>query len=222
MAVAGLLSSMGLPPQLRFDNDTRFVGNWLADGYPSPLMRFLICLGIEPDLVEPGKPYHKPFVERSVRTLKHECLWEAHPEDWLDADGILTVYRQFYNQERANQSLACGNRPPYEAFPNLPVLPPLPEQVDPDAWLPYYDRHIFRRRVGQNGTISVGHHDYYVGYTYAGQPVGVFLDAERHTFNILHKGTVVRQFAIQGLVGRILPFADYLGHMLAEARAIQL
>jgi len=222
LAGARFLSAIGLPSKLRFDNDTRFVGNWLADGYPSPLMRFLICLGVEPDLVEPGKPYHKPFVERSVRTLKHECLWGEHPEDWLDAMGILDVYRQFYNQERANQSLACGNRPPYEAFPNLPLLPPLPEQVDPDAWLPYYDRQIFKRRVGRNGTISVGNHDYYVGYTYAGQPVGVLLDAKRHAFNILHKGTVVKQFEIQGLVGRVLRFDDYLRQMLEEARTIQL
>jgi len=37
-------------------------------------MRFLLCLGVEPDRVEPGKPYHKPFAERSVRTLKHEWL----------------------------------------------------------------------------------------------------------------------------------------------------
>jgi hypothetical protein len=35
-------------------------------------MRFLLCLGVEPDRVDPGKPYHKPFAERSVRTLKHE------------------------------------------------------------------------------------------------------------------------------------------------------
>ena len=185
-------------------------------------MRFLICLGVEPDLVEPGKPYHKPFVERSVRTLKHECLWEAHPEDWLDAMGILDVYRQFYNHERANQSLACGNRPPYEAFPDSFVLPPIPEKVEADAWLSYYDRHIFKRRVGQNGTISVGNHDYYVGYMYAGQAVGVLLDAERHAFNILHKSTVVRQVEIQGLIGRVLPFEDYLGHMLTEARTIPM
>jgi integrase-like protein len=221
-AVAHFLSTRGLPSKLRFDNDTRFVGNWLADGYPSPLMRFLICLGVEPDLVEPGKPDHKPFVERSVRTLKYECLWGEHPKDWLDATGILDGYRQFYNQERANQSLACGNRPPYEASPNLPVLPPMPDKVDPDAWLSYYDRQIFKRRVGQNGTISVGHHNYDVGYTYAGQPVGVLLDAEHYAFHVLHKGKVVRQLEIQGLIGRVLYFEDYLRQMLEEARTIQL
>ena len=74
LAVAQLLLICRLPNKLRFDNDPRFVGNWRTDGFPSPLMRFLLCLGVEPDLVEPGKPYHKPFVERSIRTLKYECL----------------------------------------------------------------------------------------------------------------------------------------------------
>jgi hypothetical protein len=55
-------------------------------------MRFLLCLGVEPDLVEPGKRYHKPFVERSIRALKYECLWLERPSDWLDAAGILEVY----------------------------------------------------------------------------------------------------------------------------------
>ena len=221
LAVAQLLMKTGCPQKLRFDNDTRFVGNWLADGYPSPLMRFLVCLGIEPDLVEPGKPYHKPFVERSVRTLKHECLREAHPEDWLDANGILAVYRQFYNHDRPNQSSACGNRPPYTAFPDLPVLPSLPEKVDPDAWLHYYDGHLFKRRVGQNGSISVGNQDYYIGYQYAGQPVGVVLNAEYHVFNILQQGTTLRQLEIKSLMGRTFPFEEYLRLMLADARTIQ-
>jgi len=56
---------------LRFDNDPRFVGNWRTDGYPSVLMRFLLSVSVEPDLVEPGKPQHKPFAERSVLTLKN-------------------------------------------------------------------------------------------------------------------------------------------------------
>lgn len=48
------------------------------------------------------------------------------------------VYRQFYNHDRANQSLACGNRLPFEAFPELPHLPSIPEVIDPDAWLAHY------------------------------------------------------------------------------------
>ena len=96
-------------------------------------MRFLLCPGVEPDLVEPGKPYHKPFVERSISTLKYECLWLERPENVQATNDLLDQYRYFYNHHRANQSSACGNRPPYEAFPELPRLPQLPEQVDPDA-----------------------------------------------------------------------------------------
>ena len=220
LAIATLFIAAGLPEKLRFDNDTRYVGNWLTDGYPSPLMRFLVCLGVEPDLVEPGKPQHKPFAERSVRTLKHECLWLDPPEDWLDAAGILDIYRQFYNQDRANQSLACGNRPPYEAFPSLPSLSPVPDTIDPDVWLAHYHRHIFKRRVGPSGMISVGTHRYYVGYTRAGAQVGVLLDAPRRVFHILHRGAVLCEKEIQGLVGQSMPFQSYLKYMLLEARTM--
>jgi transposase InsO family protein len=219
LAVAQLLILIGMPRKLRFDNDPRFVGNWMSDGYPSPLMRFLLCLGVEPDVVEPGRPQDKPFAERSVRTLKHECLWREPPENWLDAAGILRVYREFYNRDRAHQSPVCGNRPPYTAFPNLPTLPPVPEQVDPDAWLKFFHRRVFRRRVGQNGKIAVGRHEYYVGYTHAGSRVGVLLDAEHKVFHVLQGATILVEKEIQALVGHVLPFQAYLRHMLVEAQA---
>lgn len=221
LAVAHLLVTVGLPLKLRFDNDPRYVGNWLNDGYPSPLMRFLLCLGVEPDLVKPGKPQHKPFVERSVRTLKYECLWLDPPENWRAAAETLEVYRQFYNQDRANQSLACGNRPPYEAFPSLPSLPPAPDTVDPDAWLSAYHRRIFKRRIGRNGSIKVGNHAYYVGYAHAGALVGVLLDAHKRIFRVLHRATVLCEKEIQGLLGSTTPFQDYLKHMLSEARTVE-
>ena len=153
-----------------------------------------------------------------MRTLKHECLWLDPPTDWLDAAGILEVYRQFYNHERANQALACGNRPPYEAFPTLPPLSPVPDVIDPDAWLPHYHRHLFRRRVGRNGVISVGRYDYYVGYAHAGTPVGVMLDAQQRVFRVLHRSTVLCEKEIQGRVGHWLSFSDYLKLMVMEAR----
>lgn len=218
MALAKLFVQAGLPQKLRFDNDSRFVGGWLNDRYPSALMRFLWCISVEPDLVEPGKPYHKPFVERSIRTLKHEKLWVDQPKDWRAAAEVLDEFRYFYNHERANQSSACGNMPPYEAFPELPVLRSLPETVDPDAWLQHYDRHIFKRRVAKNGTIVVGRTVYYVDYKYAGKAVGVLLDAKLRILRVLHKGNVLREVDIEGLIGKTMPFQDYLTYMLQEAR----
>lgn len=221
LAVAALVLNAGRPEKLRFDNDTGFVGNWLTDGYPSPLMRFLLCLGTQPDLVAPGKPYHKPFAERSVRTLKYECLALKRPQAWREAADILDAYRAFYNHARANQSLACDNRPPYEAFPSLPPLPQVADSIGPDAWLTHYHQRIFKRRVGQNGMISVGSHDYYVGYAHAGQRVGVLLDAELRVFRVLHRGAVVRALEIRDLFGMSMAFHDYLQRMLEEARTLK-
>lgn len=217
-AVARLLLLNGLPQKLRFDNDTRFVGNWRTDGYPSALMRFLLCLGVEPDRVEPGKPQHKPFVERSIRTLKYESLWHEHPKDWREAADILENYSFFYNHERANQSLACGNRPPYEAFPGLPSLDQLPDQVDPDAWLAHFHGQFFKRKVSQNGSISIGRHRYYLDYKLAGETVGAMLNQRIRAFQMLHKGQILRECEIQGLVGETMDFQSYLKHMLVEAR----
>jgi hypothetical protein len=125
------------------------------------------------------------------------------------------------NHDRANQSLACSNRPPYEAFPELPALPYVPDSIDPDAWLTHYHRRIFKRRVGQNGMISVGRHEYYVDYRYARERVGVFLDAEQRVFRVLHKGSVIREVEIADVIGEELSFDAYLKLMLEEARTIK-
>ena len=130
------------------------------------------------------------------------------------------MYRQFYNHDRANQSLACGNRPPFEAFPELPVLPHIPEVIDPDAWLTHYHRHIFKRRVS-SGSISVGNHTYYVGRQYSKERVGVMLDAEKRVFYVLHKGQMLRELEIADLISGSMPFQDYLKRMLEEARTLK-
>jgi hypothetical protein len=94
----------------------------------------------------------------------------------------------------------------------------VPDTVDPDAWLTFFHRRIFRRRVSQNGTIGIGRHDYYVGYDHAGKRVGVLLDAERRVFRILQGSTLLLEREIQGLVGHPLAFQAYLEQMLTEAR----
>ncbi len=220
LAVAKLLLFNDLPQKLRFDRDSRFLSSWAMDGYPSPLLRFLLCIGVEPDPTPPRRPDLKPFVERSVRTLKYECLWEAQPETPAKADDILREYRYFYNHERANQSSACQNRPPYEAFPNLANRRSLPEEVDPDAWLDHYHGLLFKRRVGSNGMVSIDRHTYYVGTAYAGEPIIFQLDAHLRQFMAIQRSQVIKQFDIQGLYGEPIAFGQYLKLMLEEARSI--
>jgi hypothetical protein len=71
-AVARLFLLHGLPRRLRFDRDSRLWGAWTRDSYPSPFVRFLRVLGIEPIICPPRRPDKKPMVERGIFTLKNK------------------------------------------------------------------------------------------------------------------------------------------------------
>ena len=55
-AVIRFLQQYGLPPRITFDRDPRFVGGATGRDFPSPLVRFLLCLGIEPNVCPPHQP----------------------------------------------------------------------------------------------------------------------------------------------------------------------
>ena len=221
LALAQALLTQGLPQRIRIDRDTRLVGSWSNDGYPAALVRFLECLGVEVVICPPQRPDLKPFVERCIRTLKHECLYPQRPEHVAAADQQLTAYRAFYNAERANQALSCGNQPPFVAFPSLPALPLVPEVVDPDRWLETYDRRIFRRWVSANGTVMVDKYTYLVGAACAGQQVAIHLDAPQRKLQVQQHGHLVKSLPLQGVEDRPMAFQDYLRLMLEEARSIE-
>ena len=221
LAVANTLLTNGLPQRLRFDRDTRLVGSWATDGYPSALVRFLRCVGIEPDICPPHRPDLKPFIERGIRTMKHECLYIYKPGEVLLMEDVMTVQREFYNSLRPNQSLSCGNRPPYDAFPNLPTLATIPSTVDPDRWLQDYHGRVFRRHVSAAGVVTVDKYNYYIGQVYAKQPVALYLDATEQILRVVHQGKVVKQLPLQGLHRQIMSFQDYLKLMVEEARSIE-
>jgi hypothetical protein len=54
--VADVLLELGCPDRIRLDRDTRWVGSWTAKDFPSPMLRFLHCLGIEPCVCPPKRP----------------------------------------------------------------------------------------------------------------------------------------------------------------------
>lgn len=138
LAMSSTLIQHGLPRCIVFDRDPRFVGSWSTDEFPSAFMRFLLNLGVAIEVCPPQRPDLKPFVERYLRTLNGECIQVQQPENVLQTRAVFEAHRYIYNHFRPNQSKACGNRPPYEAFPQLPRLPILPEMVDPDHWLLSY------------------------------------------------------------------------------------
>jgi hypothetical protein len=220
ICLVDVFTAVGLPRVLRFDRDPRFVASWSMEGFPSALMRFLLCLGIIPEVCPPHRPDLKPYAERFVRTQKEECIYVLRPPDVDSAQIALTNQRRFYNLERPNQAVTCGNQPPSIALGNeVPRLPQLPQMVDPDAWLGHYHRQAFRRRINANGSVRIGSHSYYIKRQLAGQTSVLILDAPRREFEAWVGQHRVKSRSIRGLYGGEMPLADYVEYMMAEARS---
>ena len=171
LALASTFLQHGLPQSLTFDRDPRFVGSQQSRDFPSALLRFLLCIGIQPQVCPPQRPDKNAFVERFHRSLTAEVLQRERPADVEATRQCVERYRAHYNHERPNQARSCQNQPPSTAFPVLPVLPRLPEQVDPDRWLNAIDGKLYQRRVEPNGAVKVDKFHYYVQQKLRGQVV---------------------------------------------------
>jgi hypothetical protein len=110
MAVTHTLREHGRPDHVTFDRDPRFVGSWTGRDFPSPLVRFLLCLDIEVIICPPQRPDKNAFVERYHRSYAEECLGVHLPQTCAAADEVTQAYRQHYNWERPNQAVTCGNQ----------------------------------------------------------------------------------------------------------------
>jgi hypothetical protein len=105
------------------------------------------------------------------------------------------------------------------AFPDLPPRPPVPAEVDPDAWLRLVEGRRYARSVPAHGHVVVEHERYYVGRRLAGQRVAVAVAAGEGALVVQHRGTVVKRLPLRGLRRERLPFERYVGLMEQEARA---
>jgi hypothetical protein len=77
--VAGILVSYGLPEEITFDNDPRFVGSASGSDFPSALRRFWHCLDVKMNQIPPHRPDLNAFVERFHKSLGQECLDKRKP-----------------------------------------------------------------------------------------------------------------------------------------------
>lgn len=210
----------GYPRRFRFDRDPRFIGSVGMDDFPSALMRFAWCIDMEPIPCPPRRPDLKPYIERSIRTIKHENLYIHKPATEVDARTCLETYLSFYNYERAHQGFTCNNRPPMVAHGALPALRQLPKQVNPDKWVDIYHGETFKRQVTSNGSIKIDNHVYQVGRQFALKVATIHLNAIARTFQITVGDTQIPSKSIQGLHHRFMDFDEYADIMIAEARAI--
>lgn len=154
-SVAQTRQTQGRPQLLTLDRDPRWVGSPPGSDFPSALVRFCACLGIQVHVCDPQHPQQNAFVERSDRTYQQECLALDRPTTLEQARQVTQTFVQHDHVERPNQALSCGNQPPRTAFPSLPNLPPLPLVVDPDHWLHALDGLHLERKVNRHGQVSV-------------------------------------------------------------------
>ena len=103
ITLVDVFRSTGLPKVIRFDRDPRLVASWTANEFPSALMRFLLCLGVVPDVCPPRRPDLKPYVERLIRSQKEECIYPDRPGTVTQAQRLIDDHRSFYTNERPCQ-----------------------------------------------------------------------------------------------------------------------
>lgn len=207
----------GLPEMVAFDRDPRFIGSWTAKEFPSPFMRFLMCLGIQVNVCPPQRPDRNAFVERYHLSYDRECLNVHRPNNLFKTVECTRTYQHHYNWERPNQATTCGNRPPRIAFPDLPRRPELPTTVDPDSWLDQLHGRYYRRRVSSNGATQIGRHRYYISRQLRGQSVVLRVDAQEKRLVAFQDNKPVKQLPLKGLYNGLMLFEDYLLLIQAEA-----
>jgi len=149
------LQQYGCPLSLTLDRDPRWVGSPAGSDFPAAVLRFCACLGIKVHVCAPRHPQENAFVERYHRSYQAECLAIERPATLEQARQATEAFVQHYNVQRPNQALSCGNQPPRTAFPQLPSLRPLPQIVDPDAWLDGLHGWHVERKVDAHGMVKI-------------------------------------------------------------------
>jgi len=160
---------LGVPRAIVLDRDPRFVGSSTTDAFPSALLRYMLGIGCLPEVCPPRRPDLKPMVERFHLNLRVECFERIAPSDAVTANAQLRPYLNWYNEERPHQGRDLAGNPPDPLFRQGQPRPPLPDQVDPDAWLRHYHHKTFRRRVDMRGSVQLWKHTYYLGVPFAHQ-----------------------------------------------------
>ena len=217
--LAEMLLKHGCLVRIRLDRDPRWVGSWTAKDFPSPMLRFLLCLGIDPRVCPPHRPDKNPFVERYHRNFKYECQLIEKPTDLRSTREANQRYVHFYNFERPNQAITCGNQPPRFKFPDDPSLPPVPKIIDPDRWLSTLTGRTYKRRLDRKGCFQLGNQTYYVKQQLRGQMVLIWVDGQQNRqLNVYTSNkNLVKTLPIKGLLNRQMNFYEYLDLMCKEA-----
>ncbi|MBL8206490.1 MAG: IS481 family transposase [Blastocatellia bacterium] len=157
-----LFQHYGLPQAIRSDNGVPFAS--CALGRLSRLSVWWLQLGIQPDLIEPGKPQQNGQHERMHRVLKAETT-EPVGAHLTDQQRLFDLFQQEYNEVRPHQGI--GLQTPASLYhPSERPLPPIVPAFT-------YPTHFVTRLVSKNGGIRWNSQWVAVTTTCAGLHVGL-------------------------------------------------
>ena len=186
---AGFLRWGTLPDAIQTDHQALFVAQ-AEDPFPSRFTLWLVGLGIEHRLIQPGQPTQNAAVERAHRTLHDYAI--VGNEQLSAADLHQVVEQAVYDLafEFSSRAKHCHGQAPVVAHPDLlqPRRPFHAEQELARFDLSRVHAHlasfIWRRKVQKNGQISLGGSRlrYSVGKAYAEQTVRIRFDPTDQCF----------------------------------------
>lgn len=188
------IDTYGRPVLVHTDNGSAF--NLHRLGKLTKLVEYLNELGIHAITGRPGNPRSQGKVERSHRTVKK--FLTQHPVHTRDELHTLlnTDYREYYNYQRAHQSLATPGRKhvtPGHLYDTLekaqePTTPIIRHEPAPEPLRPVPENtQLFTRTAIQRGGISVAGHVYVLGKAWTGQ-----------TIHVIHTPNTVELFTREG------------------------
>lgn len=179
----------------------------------------MLAIGVQVRLCPPQQPQKNASIERYHRSYKQECLLVHRPQSLEEVRRVTEQYQHHSNFERPHQGRSYGNQPPRQTYPDLPILPSLPEVVQADRWLWRYHHRVFARQIGSDGCVTAHHETYYISTRLVGRKVALVVDAPTAAFDVLDGSQVLKRLSIKNVVRGQMPLERFIALMLEQARS---
>src|SRR5574341_1676141 len=184
--------SLGLPPQVQFDNAREVTGWGPAARYLSRVLRLCLRFGIEPVLIPPARPQRQGSVENFNGWFRPR-LFQRHYTRLSALKRELQRLQETVNTQHTQQRL--GGLPPahYRRRRKLQKLPPgyrIPLDPLPIA----AGRITFIRQVTPNGNIHLLSQTFKVGRRLKGEYVKTVLDTKRCQLTVYRQGRIFKRW----------------------------
>lgn len=208
-------NTWGLPATLQVDHESVFYDNKSKSPFPTVLHLWLRALGVQLTFGRMRRPTDQAMTERSHQLWAGQVLEGQRFADWQTLYHALQSRRDFLNKHLPCASL--NRQPPLDAYPQAIHSGRLyrPEcevdRLDLQLVYDYLATGQWFRRVGANGTVSLGGNVYYVGTKWKQHQLEIHFDAVKQLFLCYDEpGALIKELNWRGdltkrLMGELSP-----------------